>query len=204
MQDSREVQNKALKMSRIIRADKDTYLKLGTLQTSTNKGQVSLKGWMPENFRSLSYSQKKAAKDQASNSTLHQSIDSSILPQELKKDQSRETLNGAATKPRDNHSVSALSSRHSKNLKPIEEKATPPNLSPLNSFLAKKRQQTSSQASISLKPETVPMPEITVQSQSSYSIPGDELAGIPASTSRKVLNDVDLPNVYADVKKEAL
>jgi len=32
VQDSKEVQNKALKMTRVIRADKEAYLKLGNLQ----------------------------------------------------------------------------------------------------------------------------------------------------------------------------
>jgi hypothetical protein len=32
VQDSKEVQNKALKMTRIIRSDKEAYLKLGNLQ----------------------------------------------------------------------------------------------------------------------------------------------------------------------------
>ena len=69
VQESREVQNKALKMTRIIRADKDAYLKLGQLQQTTNKGQTSLKGWRPENSSTLAYSQKKVQKE-------HQSIES--------------------------------------------------------------------------------------------------------------------------------
>ena len=36
--DSKDIQNKAIKMSRAIRSDKDAYLKLGSLQTSTTKG----------------------------------------------------------------------------------------------------------------------------------------------------------------------
>jgi len=39
IQDSKEAQNQAIKMSRAIRADKDAYLKLGSLQTSISKGQ---------------------------------------------------------------------------------------------------------------------------------------------------------------------
>ena len=46
--DSKDTQNKALKMTRIIRADRDAYLKLGNLQQTTTKGQVALKGYKPE------------------------------------------------------------------------------------------------------------------------------------------------------------
>ena len=35
--DSKELQNKATKMSRSIRSDKDSYLKLGQLQTASTK-----------------------------------------------------------------------------------------------------------------------------------------------------------------------
>jgi len=78
VQESREVQNKALKMTRIIRADKDAYLKLGNLQQTTNKGQTSLKGWKPDNATTLAYSQKKAHKELRNNSITHQSIESLI------------------------------------------------------------------------------------------------------------------------------
>lgn len=56
VQDSKQAQNKAMKMTRIIRADKEAYLKLGSLQQSTSKGQVSLKGWKPAEANNLSYS----------------------------------------------------------------------------------------------------------------------------------------------------
>lgn len=45
--DSKELQNKAIKVSKVIRSDKDAYLKLGLLQTASTKAQVSLKGWSP-------------------------------------------------------------------------------------------------------------------------------------------------------------
>ena len=48
-------------MSRVIKSDKDAYLKLGNLQTATTKGQVSLKGWQPSENANSIISAKNAA-----------------------------------------------------------------------------------------------------------------------------------------------
>ena len=70
--ESKDAQNKALSMARIIRADKDSFSKLGNLQTTSNRGQAALQGWQPENAKSLQYSQVKAANSRRNNgSTIH-------------------------------------------------------------------------------------------------------------------------------------
>ena len=75
--DSKDIQNKAIKMSRAIRSDKDAYLKLGSLQTSTTKGQATLKGWHPENLNSISVKKSLNTRSNVNNSALlNQSIES--------------------------------------------------------------------------------------------------------------------------------
>ena len=59
-------------MSRAIRADKDAYLKLGSLQTATTKGQISLKGWQPDQENSISV-KKVPSRSALNNSRLSQS-----------------------------------------------------------------------------------------------------------------------------------
>ena len=66
-------------MSRAIRADKEAYLKLGNLQQTTSKGNVALKGWHPENARSLhNYSHQKRSGSKMNESTINRSIDSGM------------------------------------------------------------------------------------------------------------------------------
>ena len=64
-------------MSRAIRADKDAYLKLGSLQTASTKGQVALKGWQPEHANSISVKsvKKVPSRSDLNNSRLSQSKD---------------------------------------------------------------------------------------------------------------------------------
>jgi len=40
-----------MKFTKVIRSDKNQYRKLGDLQSSATKGQVSLKGWTPDPAR---------------------------------------------------------------------------------------------------------------------------------------------------------
>lgn len=128
-------------MSRAIRADKDAYLKLGSLQTATSKGQVSLKGWQPEQANSISV-KKGPSRSDLNNSRLSQSKDvQNFESPDILKSQNAVSISGSLAGLKQ-LSV-GLSGGDRVNLKKTSEVGAP-NLSPMRDVFKNRNKANSS------------------------------------------------------------